>query len=45
MRFDPFREIEELTQRMDRAFGNGIAAQTARLAPPWMCTRTREGWS
>ncbi|BDP42390.1 heat-shock protein Hsp20 [Deinococcus aetherius] len=34
MRFDPFREIEELTQRMDRAFGNGIAAQTARLAPP-----------
>ncbi|KQR27962.1 Hsp20/alpha crystallin family protein [Deinococcus sp. Leaf326] len=33
MRFDPFREIEELTQRMDRAFG-GPAAQTARLAPP-----------
>ena len=32
MRFDPFRDIEELTQRMDRAFG---AASTAppRLAP------------
>ncbi|AFD25994.1 Hsp20/alpha crystallin family protein [Deinococcus gobiensis] len=33
MRFDPFREIEELTQRMDRAFG-GPAAHAARLAPP-----------
>ncbi|GGK36091.1 heat-shock protein Hsp20 [Deinococcus malanensis] len=36
MRFDPFREIEELTQRMDRAFApsgdqNG---QGARFAPP-----------
>lgn len=34
MRFDPFREIEELTQRMDRAFGSGVSGQTARLAPP-----------
>ncbi|GBF04123.1 heat shock protein Hsp20 [Deinococcus aerius] len=34
MRFDPFREIEELTQRMDRAFGNGMTTQGARLAPP-----------
>ena len=33
MRFDPFREIEELTQRMDRALG-GPAAHAARLAPP-----------
>lgn len=33
MRFDPFREIEELTQRMDRAFGNS-GGQGARLAPP-----------
>ncbi|MFC4637606.1 Hsp20/alpha crystallin family protein [Deinococcus hohokamensis] len=33
MRFDPFREIEELTQRMDRAFG-GPSTQAARLAPP-----------
>ena len=32
MRFDPFREIEELTQRMDRAFAGGTAP--ARLAPP-----------
>ncbi|GHF53024.1 heat-shock protein Hsp20 [Deinococcus metalli] len=32
MRFDPFREIEELTQRMDRAFGQ--ASSGARLAPP-----------
>lgn len=32
MRFDPFREIEELTQRMDRTFG--AAAQNVRLAPP-----------
>ncbi|MHA0041801.1 Hsp20/alpha crystallin family protein [Deinococcus sp. PEB2-63] len=32
MRFDPFREIEELTQRMDRAFGQ--AAAPARFAPP-----------
>jgi HSP20 family protein len=32
MRFDPFREIEELTQRMDRAFGQ--ASTGARLAPP-----------
>lgn len=31
MRFDPFREIEELTQRMDRAFGGTTAA--SRLAP------------
>lgn len=34
MRFDPFREIEELTQRMDRAFGGAVNGQTARLAPP-----------
>ncbi|EYB68769.1 Heat shock protein Hsp20 [Deinococcus phoenicis] len=34
MRFDPFREIEELTQRMDRAFGGAVNSQTARLAPP-----------
>ena len=34
MRFDPFREIEELTQRMDRAFGGAVGNQTARLAPP-----------
>ena len=34
MRFDPFREIEELTQRMDRAFGGAMNGQTARLAPP-----------
>ncbi|GAA5513327.1 18 kDa heat shock protein [Deinococcus carri] len=34
MRFDPFREIEELTQRMDRAFGSAVNNQTARLAPP-----------
>ncbi|SEI57618.1 heat shock protein Hsp20 [Deinococcus reticulitermitis] len=33
MRFDPFREIEELTQRMDRAFSSG-GAQSSRLAPP-----------
>ena len=33
MRFDPFREIEELTQRMDRAFASG-GAQTTRFAPP-----------
>ncbi|WP_295818274.1 Hsp20/alpha crystallin family protein [uncultured Deinococcus sp.] len=32
MRFDPFREIEELTQRMDRAFGQ--SGGTVRLAPP-----------
>ncbi|GGL96595.1 Hsp20/alpha crystallin family protein [Deinococcus aerophilus] len=32
MRFDPFRDIEELTQRMDRAFGQGNG--TARLSPP-----------
>ncbi|UBV43038.1 Hsp20/alpha crystallin family protein [Deinococcus taeanensis] len=32
MRFDPFREIEELTQRMDRAFGQTSAP--ARFAPP-----------
>ena len=32
MRFDPFREIEELTQRMDRAFCQ--QGGTARLAPP-----------
>ena len=34
MRFDPFREIEELTQRMDRAFGSAVNGQVARLAPP-----------
>ncbi|WP_104990966.1 Hsp20/alpha crystallin family protein [Deinococcus sp. NW-56] len=34
MRFDPFREIEELTQRMDRAFGGAMNGQAARLAPP-----------
>ncbi|MDL2344664.1 Hsp20/alpha crystallin family protein [Deinococcus sp. MIMF12] len=34
MRFDPFREIEELTQRMDRAFGSAMNGQAARLAPP-----------
>ena len=33
MRFDPFRDIEELTQRMDRAFGQGMS-DNARLAPP-----------
>ncbi|WP_168733424.1 Hsp20/alpha crystallin family protein [Deinococcus sp. Arct2-2] len=33
MRFDPFRDIEELTQRMDRAFGAASTAP-ARLAPP-----------
>ena len=33
MRFDPFREIEELTQRMDRAFSSS-GAQSSRLAPP-----------
>lgn len=33
MRFDPFRDIEELTQRMDRAFGQGLN-DSARLAPP-----------
>jgi HSP20 family protein len=33
MRFDPFRDIEELTQRMDRAFGQGTG-DNARLAPP-----------
>ncbi|MBX8464437.1 MULTISPECIES: Hsp20/alpha crystallin family protein [unclassified Deinococcus] len=33
MRFDPFREIEELTQRMDRAFGQSASAPT-RIAPP-----------
>lgn len=34
MRFDPFRDIEELTQRMDRAFGSAASAQATRLAPP-----------
>ncbi|MEW6422806.1 MAG: Hsp20/alpha crystallin family protein [Deinococcota bacterium] len=34
MRFDPFREIEELTQRMDRAFGSAMSTQVSRLAPP-----------
>ncbi|MBZ9751260.1 Hsp20/alpha crystallin family protein [Deinococcus sp. HMF7604] len=33
MRFDPFREIEELTQRLDRTFGQASAAPT-RFAPP-----------
>lgn len=35
-RFDPFREIEELTQRMDRAFafGQTRGESQARLAPP-----------
>ena len=33
MRFDPFREIEELTQRMDRALASG-GSQTTRFAPP-----------
>ena len=33
MRFDPFREIEELTQRMDRAM-TGAGQGPARLAPP-----------
>lgn len=32
MRFDPFREIEELAQRVDRAFGQG--GEAARFAPP-----------
>ncbi|ULH16338.1 Hsp20/alpha crystallin family protein [Deinococcus sp. KNUC1210] len=32
MRFDPFRDIEELTQRLDRAFYTN--PQTARFAPP-----------
>lgn len=36
MRFDPFRDIEELTQRLDRAIGTSQsgAAQVARFAPP-----------
>ncbi|WP_309571102.1 Hsp20/alpha crystallin family protein [Deinococcus sp.] len=36
MRFDPFREIEELTQRMDRSFGSagGPSGGSVRLAPP-----------
>jgi len=33
MRFDPFREIEELSQRVDRAFGQAAQAP-ARFAPP-----------
>ena len=33
MRFDPFREIEELSQRVDRAFGQSAQAP-ARFAPP-----------
>lgn len=33
MRFDPFREIEELSQRVDRAFGQS-AQSPARFAPP-----------
>ena len=33
MRFDPFREIEELSQRVDRAFGQATQAP-ARFAPP-----------
>jgi HSP20 family protein len=35
MRFDPFRDIEELTQRLDRAFyGQQGSSQSARFAPP-----------
>lgn len=34
MRFDPFRDIEELTQRLDRAFTNSQGGQSARFAPP-----------
>jgi HSP20 family protein len=33
MRFDPFREIEELSVRVDRAFGQNSQAP-ARFAPP-----------
>ncbi|MFC4454743.1 Hsp20/alpha crystallin family protein [Deinococcus sonorensis] len=33
MRFDPFREIEELSQRVDRAFGQATQAPV-RFAPP-----------
>ncbi|WP_291431811.1 Hsp20/alpha crystallin family protein [Deinococcus sp.] len=33
MRFDPFRDIEELAQRMDRALGQTPSAP-ARYAPP-----------
>lgn len=32
MRFDPFREIEELAQRMDRSLGG--QSQVSRFAPP-----------
>ena len=32
MRFDPFREIEELTQRMDRAYSGGQSVN--RFSPP-----------
>ena len=36
MRFDPFRDIEELTQRLDRAFSvsQSGAVQATRFAPP-----------
>jgi HSP20 family protein len=35
MRFDPFRDIEELTQRLDRAvYGGQGNSQSARFAPP-----------
>lgn len=32
MRFDPFREIEELTQRLDRAYSGGQSVN--RFSPP-----------
>ncbi len=32
MRFDPFREIEELAQRMDRGYGG--SQQVTRFSPP-----------
>ncbi|WP_425147700.1 Hsp20/alpha crystallin family protein [Deinococcus sp.] len=35
IRFDPFRDIEELTQRLDRAYyGTAQSGQSARFAPP-----------
>lgn len=33
-RFDPFREIEELAQRMNHTFGQNQPQEQARLAPP-----------